>query len=102
MKRQAFDADTVQIIGEAFDAAVRDLPQTEQPPLVREVIAWAGRDAGVPHDWHQPAEIAAFPSVHAHTRITEVLETLVRGGAPIVSRRVHGSEVTVGSPQYHV
>jgi hypothetical protein len=39
MKGQAFDADTVQIIGEAFDAAVRDLPQTEQPPLVREVIA---------------------------------------------------------------
>ena len=48
LKGHAFDADTVRIMSEAFDAAIRELPETGQPALVREalakrIIAIAGR-----------------------------------------------------------
>jgi len=35
----AFDAETVRIMGEAFDAAARELHDTGQPALVRELLA---------------------------------------------------------------
>lgn len=39
LKKQSFDADTVQIMGEAYDAASRQLPHFGQPALVGDVLA---------------------------------------------------------------
>jgi hypothetical protein len=35
----AFDDDTVKVLGEAFDAACKELHDTGQPEIVREIIA---------------------------------------------------------------
>jgi hypothetical protein len=39
LKGRSFDAETVCLMGEAFDAATRELHDTGQPALVREIIA---------------------------------------------------------------
>jgi hypothetical protein len=39
LKGRSFDNNTVQIMGEAFEAAMRGLPVTGEPALVREVLA---------------------------------------------------------------
>lgn len=39
LKGRSFDAETVRIMGQAYDAASRHLHDTGQPALVQEIIA---------------------------------------------------------------